>query len=366
MPCCHRAVIWLALLAAIAPFARPPAALAAGQRDRAALTVTTEPVMRQALSSAIMATGTVTAWRQLQIQSEASGLAVAAVNAEEGQRVKTGDLLVQLSDAVLVTQIAQQQSAIAEARANLKIAEANLERGRTLIGNQTISAQTLDERANTVDTTKAKLAAAEALLAQFQAQLAQTRIAAPANGLIVVRSVNIGQVVSAGTELFRIAQDDRLEVDALVPESDLLAIAPGAKALITAPGGHQSKATVRAIAPSVDARTRLGTVHVALPKDAPLRLGMFARADIYAKAATAMTVPEQAVVWRDGAAQVFVVGDDNVVVQRPVTTARHVAGYVEITGGLTGDETIVSQGAGFLNDGDLVNVELAQNAEGTR
>lgn len=61
MPSHHRAFIWLALLAAIAPFARAQAALAAGQRDRAALTVTTEPVTRQSLSSAIMATGTVTA-----------------------------------------------------------------------------------------------------------------------------------------------------------------------------------------------------------------------------------------------------------------------------------------------------------------
>lgn len=93
---------------------------------------------------------------------------------------------------------------------------------------------------------------------------------------------------------------------------------------------------------------------------------MFARVEIYAKSAIAMTVPEQAVVWRDGAAQVFLVGGDNVVVQRPVTTGRHVAGYVEISGGLSGDETIVSHGAGFLNDSDLVKVALAQNAEGTR
>jgi RND family efflux transporter MFP subunit len=324
---------------------------------RTALTVEARPVNHQSLRSTILATGTVTAWRELQIAAEASGVAVTGVEVEAGQIVKKGDLLVSLNDAVLQAQIAQQKAVIAEARANVATAQANLERGRALSDHKIISKQTFDGRANTLATNKAKLAAAEAALGQLQVQLAQTRIVAPAGGLISNRAVNIGQVVSIGTELVRIVQDHRLEVDALVAEADLLTVKDGQGVTVIGPSGERSEAHVRAIAPTVDAKTRLGTVHVALPAGTTLRPGMFARAEIASESALAMTVPQSALVWRGGQASVFLLGQDNIVAARQVRTGRRLDGNIEITAGLSGDETVVTKGAGFLNDGDLVKPE---------
>jgi RND family efflux transporter MFP subunit len=329
---------------------------------RVALTVETRSVDHKSLRSIILATGTVTAWRELQIAAEASGLAITAVAVEEGQIVKKGDLLVSLNDAVLRAQITQQDAVIAEARANVANAETNLERGRALSGSKAISDQTLDERANTLATAKAKLAAAEAALGQLRAQLAQTRIAAPADGLISRRAVNIGQVVSIGTELVRIVQDNRLEVDALVAEADLLTVNPQQSVGVIGPSGESSEGHVRAIAPTVDTRTRLGTVHVALSEGTALRPGMFTRAEIASESSLAMTVPQSAVVWRGEQASVFLLGRGNIVAARQVRTGRQVEGEVEILAGLAGNETVVVKGAGFLTDGDLVNPKLRSAA----
>jgi HlyD family secretion protein len=294
----------------------------------------------------------------LQIAAEASGLAITEVAVEDGQTVKKGEPLVSLNDAVLRAQITQQEAAIAEARANVATAQTNLQRGKSLVDTKVISNQTMDERANTLATSNAKLAAAEAALGQLRAQLAQTRIAAPADGLISRRSVNIGQVVSIGTELVRIVQDGRLEVDVLVPEADLLGMKAGQSVAIIGPTAERNEGHIRAVAPTVDSKTRLGTVHVALPAGTALRPGMFARAEIASESAVAMTVPEAAVVWRGGQASVFLLGQDNIVAVRQVQTGRHVDGQIEIIAGLLGDETVVTKGAGFLSDGDLVKPEL--------
>jgi len=331
---------------------------------RVALAVEAKLVDHRQLRTIILATGTVTAWRELHIAAEANGLAITAVDVEEGQAVKQGDLLVFLNDSMLRAQIAQQEASIAEARANVTIAQTNIERAKSLIGSKIISAQTLDERANTLETNKAKRAGAEAALEQLRAQLAQTRIAAPADGLVSRRAVNIGQVVSIGTELVRIVQNGRLEVDALVPEADLLAVKVGQSVAVIGPSDERSEGHVRAVAPTVDNKTRLGTVHVALPQGTVLRPGMFARAEIALESALAMTVPQSAVVWRGGEARVFLLGRDNIVTAKQIHTGRHVEGHVEITAGLSGDETVVTKGAGFLTDGDLVKPELRSASAG--
>jgi RND family efflux transporter MFP subunit len=349
----------LALCLAFCSTVQATSAEAAPQAEsRAALTVKAEPVDRRQLRSTILATGTVTAWRELQIASEASGLAVTWVAVEEGQQVREGDLLVRLNDAMLRAQITQQEAAITEARANVTTAQLNFDRSKSLVGTKAISQQSFDEKANALDTSRAKLAAAEAALGQLNAQFAQTRIVAPAGGLISKRSVNIGQVVSIGAELLRIVQDNRLEVDALVPEADLLTLKPAQSVAVIGPSGERSEGKIRAVAPIVDTKTRLGTVHIALPAGTSLMPGMFARAEISSETVIALMVPQSAVVWRNGAANVFLVGQDNIVAQRQVRTGRHVEGGIEITGGLAGGEIVVSQGAGFLTGGDLVQVEL--------
>lgn len=331
----------------------------AAAEPRAALTVAVATVGRQALQNRILASGSVAPWRELVIGSEASGLAVAEIAVEEGQSVRKGDLLVRLNDAALNAQIAEQNALIDEAAANLASSQRELDRAQQLVTTKAISQQTADERATTVKTNEAKLTAARAVLEQLKVQLARTRIVAPDDGYVLKRSVSLGQVVSSGTELVRMVQRSRLEVDASVAEAELLAIRPGDGVRVTDPAGRSLTASVRELAPSVDSTSRLGTVRIDLPADSGLKPGMFVRVEIETEPRIALAVPRQALVWRAGGAGVFLVHTDASVALKPVATGRQMEDLVEITSGLAENQRIVSEGAAFLNDGDKVQVETS-------
>lgn len=324
-----------------------------------ALTVAVAPVASRPITSRLLASGSVSAWRELAIGSEASGLAVAEIAVEENQAVKRGDLLVRLNDAALRAQIAEQEALLDEAAATLESARTELERATTLVATRAISQQTVDERGTSVKTAQAKLNAANAVRAQLEVALARTRILAPDDGLVVKRSVSLGQVVSTGTELVRMIQNSRLQVEAAVAEGELISIEPGDGVRVVDPAGRALAATVREIAPSVDAASRLGSVRIDLPAGTGLRPGMFVRVEIDAAPQMALSVPREALVWRNAGAGVFVVGPGERVELTPIVTGRQMDGVIEVVSGLAGGEKVVSDGAGFLNDGDRVRVEAA-------
>ena len=110
------------------------------------------------------------------------------------------------------------------------------------------------------------------------------------------------------------------------------------------------------VGPTVDTQTRNALVYVDLPAHADIRAGMFARGDFALGEGQALTVPQEAVVVRDGFFYVFVVDGQQRVQQRKVQPGRRVADRVEITAGLDANATVAVRGAGFLNEGDLVRV----------
>lgn len=182
---------------------------------------------------------------------------------------------------------------------------------------------------------------------------------APAAGLVASRSVTLGQVVQTGTEMFRLIQDRRLEVDALISEADLLKVQAGHGVKITGPTGRVEQARVRTVAPLVDVKTRLGTIRIALGESTDLRPGMFARVEIAVEARSALTVPFKALVWREAKSAVFKLTESGKAILTPVVTGRRTNGDVEIASGLQPGDTIAVEGAGLLNDGDSVRVDLA-------
>lgn len=234
-------------------------------RSTPALTVTVARAGMRPMHAVALATGTVVAWEDLIVAAEAAGLTIVEVLVDEGDQVAQGQLLARLDDRQLQAQIDQQEASIVEAQANLESAQAELRRGQDLAGSNVISRQDAEQRATDAKVMQARLGVARAELARLQAQLTQTLILAPADGYVSKRSGVIGQVVQIGTELFRVVRGGRLEVDASVPEAALLGIAPGQYARITDPAGRIIDARVRAVAPLVDAETRLGIVHAALP-----------------------------------------------------------------------------------------------------
>jgi HlyD family secretion protein len=165
--------------------------------------------------------------------------------------------------------------------------------------------------------------------------------------------------VQTGTDLFRLIQDGRIEVNALVPEADIFRVLPQQTARIVDPIGRVSQASVRLVAPMVDAETRLGTVRIALPASTELKPGMFVRVEIEAGSTEALTVPLKALVWRDGKAAVFTVSDDGTAILKTITAGRKTSAAVEVVDGLDAGEHIVVEGAGLLNNGEKVRAAVA-------
>ena len=129
--------------------------------------------------------------------------------------------------------------------------------------------------------------------------------------------------------------------------------------IITTIAGTGVAGRVRTVAPTVDAQSRVALVYVDLPPalsaDAPLKAGMFASGEFALGESAALTVPQQAIAVRDGFAYVFRLNADSRVSQLKVTTGRRLGDRVEVTAGLPADALVVTSGAGFLNDGDLVH-----------
>jgi RND family efflux transporter MFP subunit len=298
--------------------------------------------------------GSVVAWQELVLGAEAGGLRVTEVAVEEGDRVRAGQVLVRLDDAVPAAQLAQSEAAMAEADAALAIARSDLNRATELSRTQNTPRQVLDQRQSAARQAEARLASARAGRDEAQARLAQTRLRAPTDGIVLKRTALPGAVIGLGQEMIRLLRDGRLELDARVLELDLATIAPGQPVRVLH-GTREIVATVRAIAPGVAQETRLGIVHIALPEGSGLLPGMFARAEIRGEAPSRIAVPQEAVVFRDGAPAAFVVKDGHVSLRR-LTTGQRQAGMVEVLDGLAAGDQVVATGAGFLADGDRVRV----------
>jgi RND family efflux transporter MFP subunit len=302
----------------------------------------------------VAATGSVHARDELVIGSDASGVRLLEVLVDVGSAVKKGQLLARADDAQLQAQHAQQAAAVKQAQAEYQQALANQERADRLVGF--FSEETIQTRRTSAATASAKVDVAIAQLAELQVKLAQTRVYAPADGVISKRTATVGAVVQPGNELFRLIRGGELEWRAELPSHSLSEIEPGAAARIVVDNGDAIHSTVRLIAPTMDSATRNGLVYVAIPKNAPLKPGGYARGEILIEQAAGLSVPEGAVVTRDGNAFVYTVDAQSVAHLTHVVPGARQRGRVEIRAGLQLADRVVGTGAGFVKDGDVVRV----------
>ena len=319
------------------------------------LAVTVAPAEVRPMTRSVSGNGSVVAWQELAVAAEVSGLRVVEIAVDEGDRVRRGQLLVRFDDAMLAAQLAQVDAAIAEGEAALQTARSDFSRGAELLRGGSIATQVVEQRQSAARQAEARLMLARAHREEVAVRLAQARLVAPADGVVIRRSVQLGAVSAEGQEMFLLVRDGRLELDAKVPELDLAAVRPGQTARVVH-GDWEVQATVRAVAPMVATDTRLGVVHIALPAESPLRPGMFARADILLDAATVLVVPQTAIVFREDAPAAFVQNADHSVSLRRLTTGARRDGFVEVVAGLQAGELVVTSGAGFLSDGDRVRI----------
>jgi RND family efflux transporter MFP subunit len=323
-----------------------------------ALTVTTGLPTAASLPLGLTANGNVAAWQEAVIGSESNGLRLSEVRVNVGDVVKKGEVLAVFDSDTVRADVDQASAALQEAQANVSAAKADADRARALRSSGALSEQLVTQYLTAERTAQARVKAAQATLAQQKLRLRNATVTAPDSGIISARNATVGAVVGAGTELFRLIRQGRLEWRAEVTSNDLGRIKPGMRATVHAASGSDVVGKVRAIAPTVDPKTRLALVYVDLPPalsaNAPLKAGMFARGRFDLGETRALTLPQQAVVVRDGFSYVFRLNPDKRVSQLKVKTGRRIGGRVEIVDGLAANTPVVVSGAGFLNDGDLV------------
>lgn len=335
-----------------------------GATAKPALTVSLTQAKDNMLGIKLAANGSLAAWQEASIGAETNGLRVAELHANVGDSVRRGQLLASFAAESVQADVALARAAVAEAQANAAEAAANADRARAVQGSGAISAQQVNQYLTQEQTAKARVASAQAQLDAQLLRLKNTQLLAPDNGVISARMATVGSVVGAGTEMFKLIRHNRLEWRGEVTSAELGRITPGTAVLVTAPSGAQLKGRVRMLAPTVDAATRNGMVYVDLAPPAAgdkvaagaFKPGMYARGEFELGSSGALTVPQTAVVVRDGFSYVSRVGTDNRVSQLKVETGRVVGDQIEIKSGVKFEDKLVVSGGGFLSDGDLVKV----------
>ncbi|TAF82802.1 MAG: efflux RND transporter periplasmic adaptor subunit [Curvibacter sp.] len=358
----------LGLFASRTQAADAPKAAAA---PKAALTVSTVQAKSSQLPVKLSANGGVAAWQEASVGSEASGLRVAELHAGVGDSVKRGQVLATFASESVQADVALARASLNEAQANAAEALANGDRARAVQGTGAVSAQQINQYLTQEATAKARVASAQAQLDAQLLRLKQTQLLAPDSGIISARSASVGSVVGAGTEMFRLIRQGRLEWRGEVTSAEFARIKPGMTVLVTSPGGVQAKGKVRMLAPTVDAATRNGLVYVDLlaastagqSLGGAFKPGMYARGEFELGSTGALTVPQTAVVVRDGFSYVYRVGSDNRVSQLKVQTGRVVGEQIEIQSGVKPEDKLVASGGSFLSEGDTVKVVDAADSK---
>jgi RND family efflux transporter MFP subunit len=327
-----------------------------------ALTVTTTTLEPAELTRSIAATGTVYPWQEIQVGSELAGHRVTAVHVDVGDRVRAGQELVRLQDDLLAAEVASRRAHLQQAEATLANANAAFNRAQSLSVSGALSAADLDRLQSEKLAAAAQVEVAKAELAAAELRLRYTRVLAPDDGIVTARNVSLGQISQAGDEMLRILRKGRVEWRAEVPEARLKEIRRGQRVRLMIADGTQFEGRVRTVAPTIQNTNRTGLVYVDIEHANGVRPGMFASGEILTGNEPAQLAPLASVVMQDGYSYVFVLQDGNIVKRRRVETGAIRGNTIEIVSGLDPKERIVERGAGFLKDGDHVDVAITTGA----
>ncbi|WDZ80455.1 efflux RND transporter periplasmic adaptor subunit (plasmid) [Ensifer adhaerens] len=347
----------LLALALCAGVVSPTPSAFALENEAAVLTVAVaKPTMRQ-WPETVPASGWLKPWHEAVIAAEIGGLRITEVLVDVGSIVSKGQPLVRLADESVRAELRKEEAALETAKADLAKTRANAERARKVQASGALSDEKITEYLIAEQTAVAAVESAEASLESQKIKLAQTTIVAADDGLITSRSAQLGAVVSSGSELFRLIRQQRVEWQAEVSARQLPRIQEGLAAMISGPGSESIEGTVRLVSPTVSTDTGRALVYVALAMETHPPVGLYVTGQIELETKPALTVPEAALVQRDGISYVFTVGPDRRVARVRVETGRRNGGEVEILSSLDRAAEVVTTGGAFLADRALVRVE---------
>ena len=331
-------------------------AVVAQQEESAALTVTVVKPVQREWAETVPASGWLKPWHEAIIASEIGNLRITDILVDVGSTVARGQPLVRLAQETVLAELRKEEATVETAKADLAKANANANRARKVQGSGAISDEKVTEYLIAEQTAAANLKFAEAALESQKIKVEQTTILAIDDGLITSRSAQLGAVVSSGTELFRLLRQQRVEWQAEVSARYLPRIKEGLVGVIEGPSGRRIEGTVRLVGPTVSTDTGRAIVYIALPSSQHPPLGLFASGRIELQTTPALTVPETALVFRDGFNYLFTVNDERRVKRIRVETGRRNDHEVEILSKLDSSERVVESGGAFLSDNALVRI----------
>lgn len=329
---------------------------AAGDQTASVLTVEATSPKPLNWPQTLQVSGALAPWQEIIVSPETGGLRIADLLVDVGSSVKKGQLLARLADEGLQADQRKQEAAVAQARANLTQAESNVRRAKVVEGSGALSAQKIEEYAINEATARAALASAQAELDSIRLKLSQTRIVAVDDGIVSAKSAVLGNVVSAGAELFRLVRQGRIEWRAELDARQLASVREGQHAWLQLPNGQRIDGAVRQLAPTLSSTTGRAIAYVSLPIESAARAGMFASGTIELDAKQAFTLPQSAVIIRDGKSYIFVINAGDKVAIRAVETGRRNGDRIEVLTDLSADLRVVASGGAFLSDGAQVTV----------
>ncbi len=320
-------------------------------------TVTVVVPGRTQAARTITASGPLAAKRDQPIGIAGQGGKVVRVLVDAGSWVRAGQVLAIVDRSVQAQETAQLAAQVEAARANASLAQNNYERAIALQGRGFVSKAEIDSKKAARDAAFAQVRVAQAQLAASRAELGRLNVTAPVSGLILARTVEVGQIVSpASGALFRLADGGQMEMQAQLSQQDLAQIHVGMPAQVTPVGaGRSFVGNVWQVAPAIDPQSRLGAVRIALAYDPIIRPGGFAEARITAGTTTAPLLPQSAVLSDDRGNYVYIINSKKEVERRPIKIGAVNDDGVTIAEGLSGSEAVVLSAGPFLNPGLKVN-----------
>jgi len=350
-------------------------------------TVTVVGVEPSAATGTLVLPGNIEAVTEAPVLARASGY-IQRRYVDIGDRVKSGQLLAEIEAPELDQQVNQARAALDQSRAALDQANANLQQGQA---QEQLAKVTADRWKNLVakgvvsrqdnDTYQSQWAAAQANVTALEKAVVSARsninaaqanlsrltelqdfksVRAPFSGVITVRNVDVGALVSAAsTLLFRIAQTDRLRTYVNVPQSDADSVRVGQPARLDIQdlGGHRFSGVVTRTANALDPATRTLLTEVQVTNSSGLLLpGMYAQVDLTTpRAHPPLLIPGDTLVVRSNGSQVGVVGADHIVHFQRLQLGRDYGDKIEVLSGLEAGQQVVVNPGDTVQEGAKVN-----------
>jgi RND family efflux transporter MFP subunit len=338
--------------------------------DQAVPTVAVILPDARALSPTLELPGRLEAYYRAPIFARVSGY-LKSWNADIGARVKAGQVIAEIEAPDLDQQLLQARADLASAQASAKLSEATLNRRKTLVASNFVSAQEIDERTADLSNKNMSVKSGQANVERLEALAGYKKITVPFDGIVTARDTDVGALINAGgtsgPAMFVVSDISKLRVYVNVPQNYVPSIKIGAKAVISVPeyANRTFLATVEASAQAVDVSS--GTTRMQLGLDntgGELMPGGYANVKLsLQREGVPLHIPSSALIFNQNGLRVATVGADDKVLFKTVTIARDLGKEIELASGLSPDDRVIVAPPDGIADGDQVRIAGAPKSK---